>query len=294
MDWRGIRIIAFDTETTGLNPEEGHRVIEFAGVELHLGPDGDVVRTTRHEWLFDPGQPIPREVTEVNHITDDDVRGKPKFEEKAKSVHALLKGAVTIAHNYPFDQRFLTAEFTRANLRWPAPLAEIDTADLSRLLYKEARSHRLGELANRLEVPLVEAHRAANDAEACGRCFVAMANRNGAPSELTAMIEWADAVGEPPDGGHLVRNADGLVIFGPGEGEGQPVEERPELLHWMSMARTRTAEGWDYRFPEPVRRWAERFLRIRASGRAAQHMKGFGPGDWGIDPPIGTASVGHG
>lgn len=293
MDWRRLRIVAFDTETTGLNPDEGHRVIEFAGVELQLGPEGEVLRALRHEWLFDPGIPIPREVSEVNHITDDDVKGKPKFEDKAGQIHALLKGSVTVAHNYPFDQRFLTAEFARVNLRWPAPAAEIDTADLSRAFYKEARSHRLGELASRLEVPLVEAHRAANDAEACGRCFLVMSLRHAAPPELAAMIDWADAVGEPPATGHLLRGADGQVVFGEGPAQGSPAEERPDLLHWMSMARQRGAAGWELRYPPEVRRWAERFLRIRASGRAAQHMKGFGPSDWGIDPPLGTAVPGH-
>lgn len=288
MDWRSYPIVAFDTETTGLNPDEGHRVIEFAGVEFRLDPTGAILKVIRHEWLFDPGIPIPREVTEVNHITDDDVKGKPKFEAHAAEIHRLLKSSITVAHNYPFDQRFLTAEFTRANLRWPAPPAEVDTADLSRLFQKEARSHRLGELANRLEVPLVEAHRAGNDAEACGRVFLAMTNRYGAPTELPEMVEWADAIGDPPPTGHLRRNEHGLIVFGDGADAGVLVEERPELLHWMGFARARVDGTWDHRFPEPVRKWAERFLRIRASGRFPQGMKGFGPADWGIDPPIGA------
>lgn len=288
MDWRSYAVVAFDTETTGLNPDEGHRVIEFAGVEFRLDPTGAITKVVRHEWLFDPGISIPREVTEVNHITDEDVKGKPKFEQHAAEIHKLLKSSITVAHNYPFDQRFLTAEFTRVGLRWPAPPAEVDTSDLSRMFQREARTHRLGELANRMEVPLVEAHRAGNDAEACGRVFLAMANRYGAPPELAAMIEWADAVGDPPPTGHLRRNEHGIIVFGDGADAGTPVEEKPETLHWMGFARERKDGRWDHRYPEPVRKWAERFLRIRASGRFPQGMKGFGPADWGIDAPIGA------
>lgn len=288
MDWRSLPIVAFDTETTGLNPDEGHRVIEFAGVEFRVDPEGAIRSVKRHEWLFDPGLPIPREVTEVNHITDDDVRGKPKFEERGAQIHALLSKAVTVAHNYPFDQRFLTAEFARMGLKWPSPPAEVDTSDLSRVFQKEAKSHRLGELAQRMEVPLVEAHRAGNDAEACGRVFLAMSERYHAPADLVGMIEWADAVGEPPTTGHIVRDPTGVLVFGDGPHQGRPIEEKPDFLHGMSFARLRAEGAWGWRYPEAVRRWADRYLRIRASGRFPQGMKGFGAGDWGIDPPLGA------
>ena len=48
MRWREYSIIAFDTETTGLHPEEGHRVIEFAGIEFRLAPDGSVTKIIPH------------------------------------------------------------------------------------------------------------------------------------------------------------------------------------------------------------------------------------------------------
>ena len=68
MRWRTLPIIAFDTETTGLNPEDGHRVIEFAGVEMRLDAAGRVERVVPHHYLFNPGVPIPREATEVSGI----------------------------------------------------------------------------------------------------------------------------------------------------------------------------------------------------------------------------------
>lgn len=289
MRWRDLPVVAFDTETTGFNPEEGHRVMEFGAVEYRLAHDGSVTEVLRHSWLFNPGGPIPREIQDITGIHDEDVANKPAFSTRAVAIHKLLAGAVTIAHNYPFDQRFLTHEFSLCGLTWPCPPAEIDTSDLSRQFFKEAREHKLGSMAARLEVPLVQAHRATDDAEACGRSFLAMVERFNAPELLPEMIDWADGIGGPPDTGHLVRDADGVIVFGEGKHSGAPAASHPETLAWMGVARERTNGRWDWRYPEPVRRWAARFLRIRGSGRFPQGMKGFGPHDWGIDPPAGSA-----
>jgi hypothetical protein len=64
----------------------------------------------------------------------------------------------------------------------------------------------------------------------------------------------------------------------------------PDTLAWMGMARARRDGAWDWRYPDPLRRWAARWLRARASGRFPQHMKGFGPADWGLDLPLGATS----
>ncbi len=292
MSWRRRSVVAFDTETTGLFPENGDRVIEFAGIELILGEDGGVARTVAHHFLFNPGIPIPREASEVSGLKDEDVAGKPIFAAHAEAIHRLLGRAITIAHNYPFDQRFLTQEFTRAGLKWPAPPAEIDTVDLSRRFFPEARGHKLGEVCARLEVSLVGAHRATNDAEACGRAFINMTQRFTAPDDLEGMIEWADAVGEPPGGDTIVRREDGVLVFGPGRHAGDPIEEHPDQLAYMLVARERTEGTWRLAYNDTVRRWVERWLRIRASGRAPQVMKGFGPADWGIDAPAGSGHAG--
>ena len=292
MSWRNRSVVAFDTETTGLFPENGDRVIEFAGVELVLGPDGGVTRTVAHHFLFNPGIPIPREASEVSGLKDEDVAGKPLFAAHAEAIHRLLANAITIAHNYPFDQRFLTQEFTRCGLKWPAPSMEIDTVDLSRRFFQEARGHKLGEVCARLEIALVGAHRATNDAEACGRAFVAMTQRFNAPADLEALTEWADAVGEPPPGGAIQRREDGVLVFGPGRFVGEPIEEHPDHLAYMLVSRERVDGTWRLACSDTVRRWVERWLRIRASGRAPQIMKGFGPADWGIDAPVGSGQLG--
>ncbi len=285
MDWTDTTILAFDTETTGLNPWSGDRLWEFAGVSFQVDERGGIIEDAvqRHHFLFDPGIPIPRAVQELTGITDDDVRGKPSFSEQADEIRALLSSTVTVAHNYDFDQSALAAEFSRIGQVWPTPLAEIDTLDLSRRFFPEAPKHKLIHLATRLEVSLEGAHRAVNDAEACGRAFLAMTRRFDAPSDLEAMVDWADAIGRPPEAGPFGLDDLGRVVFRDGPHQGDAVAHHPDYLGWMLIAQRRVDQGWQLRFPESVRRWAARWLRIRGAGRAIQGGRQFSTDDWAPD-----------
>lgn len=293
MNWRNASIVAFDTETTGLAAHDGDRVIEFAAVKLHLDEHGDVSSVETVDLLFNPGFPIPRQVVDLTGINDDDVADAPAFDEHAGKVASLLDDAIVVAHNLPFDRGFLTMELRKAGLDWPSPLAELDTFDLSLRFFPHAASHKLGDLCARVSVVLDGAHRATNDAEACGRAFAELARRYDAPSELQAMLDWADALGLPPDDPYLAVDPRMGVVFAGGPHRGEAVERHTSHLQWMTMARIRHQGAWHFRFPESVRSWADRYLRVRASGRARQNPRSFGPSDWGIDscalPVVGQA-----
>jgi hypothetical protein len=255
-------------------------------VELQIGPDGRVVDRVDHMWLVNPEIPIPRKVTEITGLSDANVAGKPTFSEIVDEVTALFAGRVTIAHNYTFDLMFLEQECRRAGRPWPAPLAEVDTVDLSHRVFPDADSHKLGDLAKRLDVPLVQAHRATDDAAACGICFAEMARKASIEDDLEAMLDWAGAIGRPPEDGPFTVDELGHAIFADGEHAGQRVGLQPVYLHWMSKALVRGPHGWTHRFPESARRWAWRWLVARGSGRAEQNPKGFHRDDWVIDPCI--------
>jgi len=284
--WKHLPIVAFDTETTGLEPFNGDRIIEFAAVVLHLGPDGSVEDEERHAWLVNPGMPIPKKVTRITGISDEDVADAPPFEVIAEEVCSLLAGAVTVAHNYPFDLAFLTQELARVGFNWPQPLAEVDTVDLSIAHFPNERGHKLEDLCRRLDVVLDGAHRATNDAAACGRCFCELARRHEVDDELQAMLDWSQAIGRPPEGGPLATDEADVVIFREGPHAGEPVADHPIHLAWMDKARERSEGGWRWRFPESTRRWARRWLEVRGSGRARQNAKSFRPEDWVVDPCI--------
>ena len=193
-------LVAFDTETTGLNVFDGDKVIEFGG-RAHIGADGGVDDVTHHQFFIN--RSIPRAASKVSGITDDDVADAPSFEQVAERVRKVLSDAVLIAHNLSFDRNFLRVELEAVGRFWPGTVAEVDTLPLSQRLMPKMRSHRLEAVCKELGVPLDNAHRASHDAEACGRALVEIARRHGAPEDLLGFVEWADAVSPLPDTGHL-------------------------------------------------------------------------------------------
>lgn len=106
----GQRTVVLDTETTGLDPATGDRVIEVAAIELvNLMPTGRV-----YHVLIDPERDIPPEASRVHGFTAEMLAGKPKFPELAAGMLEFLGDAPIVAHNAPFDFGFLDAELKRA------------------------------------------------------------------------------------------------------------------------------------------------------------------------------------
>ena len=285
MRWTDCRVIAFDTETTGLRPFEGDRVIEFGAVELHVNSEMVVTRVKHHQFMINPEMPIPREASRVSGITDDMVSGAPTFSQLAKTIRTLMQDAILIAHNFGFDMAFIRKELEQCDMKWPRTRAEVDTLPLSQRMMPELRSHKLENVAEKLSVPLDNAHRASHDAEACGRVFVELAKRFQAPSDLEEMVDWAVAVGLPPDTGHLTVGDLGVATFQFGPHKGQTVEQHPDYLQWMIMALEHRNGAWMHRFPDSLRQWAARWLRARTAGRGRAAARSQGPGDWTLDPP---------
>lgn len=101
-----MREIVLDTETTGLDPAEGHRIVEIAALELenHL-PTG----RTWHKYL-NPDRAMPPEAYEVHGLSDEFLRDKPRFSALAADFLDFVGGAPLVIHNAAFDMRFLNAE----------------------------------------------------------------------------------------------------------------------------------------------------------------------------------------
>lgn len=107
-----MREIVLDTETTGFEPSEGHRIVEIGAVELfnHL-PTG----RTYHQYI-NPERPMPKEAFEVHGLGDDFLRDKPVFKAIARDFLAFIGEARLVIHNATFDMRFLNAELGWAGL----------------------------------------------------------------------------------------------------------------------------------------------------------------------------------
>lgn len=104
-----MRQIVLDTETTGLEPGEGHRIIEIGCVELvDRRPTGN----SFHQYL-QPDRPIDPGAAQVHGITDELLRDKPRFADIVEDFIDYVRGAELIIHNAPFDVGFLDHELRR-------------------------------------------------------------------------------------------------------------------------------------------------------------------------------------
>jgi DNA polymerase-3 subunit epsilon len=123
-----MREIVLDTETTGFEPSEGHRIVEIGAVELfnHL-PTG----RTYHQYIY-PERLMPKEAFEVHGLGDDFLRDKPVFKAVGQAFLDFVGDAKLVIHNAAFDMKFLNAELKAAGLRLLPNNQAIDTLMIAR------------------------------------------------------------------------------------------------------------------------------------------------------------------
>lgn len=159
--------VAFDLETTGLNPKRD-AIIEFGAVRFQK----DRPRQ-RYATCINPGRPLPLRIQQLTGIRPADVENAPSFEEASPEILAFFgqgAGAV-VAHSAGFDISFLRA----AGIELHAPV--LDTYELATILLPGQESYSLGELCKNLKIPLAEAHRAGHDAEATADLLLHLLSR---------------------------------------------------------------------------------------------------------------------
>jgi DNA polymerase-3 subunit epsilon len=123
-----MREIVLDTETTGLDPSDGHRLVEIGGIELYnCIPTGQVF----HRYI-DPQRDMPESAYEVHGLSREFLTGKPLFEHVVEEFLAFVADAKLVIHNAEFDMRFLNAELTRAGRSTIAFDRAVDTLALAR------------------------------------------------------------------------------------------------------------------------------------------------------------------
>lgn len=152
------RFVAFDFETTGLNSVED-AIVEIGAVRVE---DGRITATFSR--LIDPERPMPADASAVNHITDSMLTGKPRIYEALPSFLAFVGDDVLVAHNAPFDCRFVLQACMRYRFR--APTVYFDTMDLAPVFFPSAPNKKLKTLLKAAGIENDEAHRALGDAKA--------------------------------------------------------------------------------------------------------------------------------
>jgi DNA polymerase-3 subunit epsilon len=133
-----MRLVFVDTETTGLSPTTGDRIIEVAGVEM-IG--GHLTGREFHSFL-DPERLVPSEATDIHGIDNAMLRGKPRFSDIVCDLTEFVLDAKVVMHNAPFDVAFFSAELDRIGRRvseLTSPEIVIDTLHRFRKLHPGQR-----------------------------------------------------------------------------------------------------------------------------------------------------------
>lgn len=173
-----MRQVVLDTETTGLEPEKGHRVIEIGCVELmNRRPSG----ATWHRYLC-PERKIDQAAIDVHGLSDDFLSDKPLFADVSDEFLEFVKGSELVIHNAPFDVGFINSELLR--LASPGPLESIcgilDTLSMARGKHP-GQKNSLDALCKRYHVDNSkrEFHGALLDAQILAEVYLAMTGGQG-------------------------------------------------------------------------------------------------------------------
>ena len=223
-----MRQIVLDTETTGLEPREGHRIIEIGCVELqHRRLTGN----NYHQYL-QPDREIDAGAVDVHGITNEFLSDKPRFADIAGDLLEYLKGAELIIHNAPFDVGFLNHELAMLGGEY-GQLEEyctiLDTLEMARKLHPGQRNS-LDALCKRYQVDNSQRdlHGALLDAEILADLYLVM---TGGQTRLALSSEEQLADGKRREGvKRLPKDRLPLRVIRASEEEQRRHEERLQAI----------------------------------------------------------------
>jgi DNA polymerase-3 subunit epsilon len=166
---REVTFVVFDTETTGLKPSEGDRIVSIAGVRI-VG--GRILTGESFNRIVNPGRPIPAESTRYHGLTDALVAGKPPIEAVLPQFKAFAADSVLVAHNAAFDLKFLRMFESDAGVTFDNPV--LDTMLLSSFIDDSAEGQSLDAICRRYGVAITDRHSALGDALATAALLLHM------------------------------------------------------------------------------------------------------------------------
>ena len=184
----GMREIVFDTETTGLNPLTGDRMVEIGCVELF-----NRVETGRtYHAYFNPGRSMPSGAEAVHGLSDAFLADKPLFHESCEDLLEFFADSPLIAHNASFDFGFLNHELSLCGRPLVCLTRMVDTLVLARQRHPGAK-HSLDALCTRFGVDrsLRIKHGAVIDAQLLAQCYIELTGGRQIGLSLAAEISIA-------------------------------------------------------------------------------------------------------
>jgi DNA polymerase-3 subunit epsilon len=183
--------IAFDLETTGTHPQEDEIVeigaVRFVGLQAQEG----------FGKLINPGIVIPPDAQAVNGISDEMVAGKPKIEEVLGDFADFCGDLPLVAHNAPFDYKFLSAAIDRAKGAAPKGVV-LDTLPLARKIFPRLPNYKLWTLVRHFNFPSAAFHRAEEDSSYCGMLFAKIIETLQQRQEACSVEALLELIGKEP------------------------------------------------------------------------------------------------
>ena len=166
------RLIVLDTETTGIRPSEGHRIIEVGAVQIL---DREITSTEFHRYV-QPNRKVGESVN-IHGITDKFLINKPQFNQISDDLLSFIKGATLVIHNAPFDLGFLNNELSIVGIKETIEniCTIIDTLELSKQ-QRPGTMHNLDALCRRfgIDTSARTRHGALLDAQILAQVYLAM------------------------------------------------------------------------------------------------------------------------
>ncbi len=157
----------FDTETTGLEPSQGDRIIQIGATRIVAAR---LRRQETFEQLVDPERGLSEAGIAIHGIRPEMLVGQPKLAAVLPAFHAYAHDTVLVAHNAAFDMRFLQLAEAHTGVRFEQPV--LDTLLLSAVVHPQQESHSLEVIAKRLGVTVLGRHTALGDAMVTAEVFV--------------------------------------------------------------------------------------------------------------------------
>jgi len=195
-----VREIIFDTETTGLNPAAGDRMVEIGCVEIF-----NRVETGRHfHAYFNPERPMPSEAEAVHGLTTIFLSDKPRFADRAEELLDFIEDSPLVAHNASFDFGFLNHELQHCGRSAVCTSRMIDTLVIARTRHPGAK-HSLDALCTRFGVDRSQRvkHGALLDAQLLAQVYVELTG--GRQIGLGLVADTARVHGSRPGSNVTVR-----------------------------------------------------------------------------------------
>ncbi len=185
-----MREIVLDTETTGLEPSQGHRIIEIGCLELkNRTPTG-----RRYHTYLNPQRDVPLEAQRITNIATEFLRDKPLFSDVADAFIAFIEDSPLVIHNAEFDLKFLNYELRRIERPTLTSSRAVDTAQMARVRYPGSPAS-LDALCKRFNIALDErqskGHGALLDVELLAQVYLELCGGRQPNLELMASLNAA-------------------------------------------------------------------------------------------------------